>query len=572
MRVPRCSVRHAAPWLLALSLVAVVAVLAPTLPSALPHPGSLPAQHLRTLSATVVARGAEAALARPLLEPPRAHVVVPLRTEEDRLYARVQATPGEMDLFVDAFLAAPLVGGAPVLSAPPCSCVTLIVRQNPHAAPDVTRINATALGVRALLPVVDVDASTADRTTDPSDEVLDLPLNSSVYIKHCRLRCSINGKDNPARDNLSAYTYVQRLCHPQLGAALANATAAAARGLAITVTYAHADPILQLAAERSTTVVRHYQTTLRVYPAAPWPPLQPRAALAMVTLFLPTPELLYPWIEHYSALGVGFFYLYYNGRVRDAAGALVPALTGPAMRAVLARPDVQLVEWTPPFQDVWGIRQGQAPAMQSSYNRFRPLHDWLLYFDMDEYLVLPLGTTLPAYLAAQPADCAPIQFPSAFAWLDCSPEEDHGAAPTTGSASSSADSHSRLASADTSDRGRPADTTTMTTVTEGMLDLATWRARCALRHTGEWHTLRRQKMAVPTRSHVAVLDVHQARSESKTERACVMDTDSAYFAHILNLSPDGRAPRTHGSINATAVDQARRAAIIPVPGWRSGGG
>ena len=264
-------------------------------------------------------------------------------------------------------------------------------------------------------------------------------------------------------------------------------------------------------------------------PAVPAAVAQHAPPVAMVTCFLNTPDMLLPWIEHYAALGVGFFYLYYNA---DVGVASAPLAT-PAMQAVLARPDVLLIEWTPPFFDAWGIRLSQAPAMQSAWNRFRGYHAHLLFFDMDEYLLLPPGETVPSFLASQNASCVVHQFPSAFAWLDCA----------DGDGAAEAEAPRRLA---------------------GL------RSRCTARRAADWFTTKRQKMALRTDSQVGVINIHQAFSDAPaTELTCAVPPSVAHFVHILNLSPSG-ASVPHGSVNDTEIEIVRRTANVPVPGWASG--
>jgi len=114
------------------------------------------------------------------------------------------------------------------------------------------------------------------------------------------------------------------------------------------------------------------------------------------------------WLAHSRrALGLGSFYFYVNNAV--------DAVENPALRALLAAPDIVLVEWHPSLSDTGLLDQRLAapitggpqtlfdaiqPPMFASFKlRYAALHDYVLVADVDEFALLPGGEALPAAMA-----------------------------------------------------------------------------------------------------------------------------------------------------------------------------
>ena len=487
----------------------------------------------------------------PPIVPPIMRVVVPLVTEDDRAYGTTQRIPGEMDVFVDAWVErAPPPSLWPDTNVP---CLVMVSRKNPNAAPDPTKLDLPGIRVRALLPVFTAAPATFSFDNGTSyvtgREVVDIPKALSSRIRNCRLRCTHNGVENAGRDNLSSWTYVLRFCSARLPVntsvelEVTYTHRKTLNGTAPTLlAYQHQFWAMAFTADTSAKArkslalrvgdvlaTEHTKTaTANVIHASSNP-----ASVALATMFRGDADFLLSWTEHYRSLGVDKFYLYFNGPIYIDAGRTTvhPELTATGMLEVLAQPDVQLVDWTPPFFDAWDIRFGQAPAMQSSWNRFRAQHQWMLYFDMDEYLLLPPGDTIQSFLGRQDAACAVFQFPSALGILDCS------------------DPNAALSPVPRLQALR----------------------RCKVTRTPEFITVRRQKMALRTSSRVAVINIHQATSEDVNELTCAVDPVTAHFIHLLNLAREPNAPPiAHKSIMPNETEALRREANVTVMGWFSG--
>ena len=431
------------------------------------------------------------AVQNPPVTPPRFVARVPLLPLESGL----ADVPVILDAFVATYATPPLANS---------TCVVLVSRRNPNAAPNETKINASAITIR-------VGGAETSRT-------------ATFSMKHCRMHCS-NGRggDNSGRNNNSSWTFTSAFCG--LSAVVDSGRGgSAASTLHVEVVYEHAGPPAHAYVREIEVPVLRAPAEARRHPS-----------IAMMTQFLHEPDLLLPWIQHYARLGVDTFYLYYNAGVYGADGELVPALRTQGIAEVLALPGVQLVEWLPPFFDEWGVRQSQVPALQSWWHRYRQRHDWMMHFDMDEFLLLPRGERLHSVLAAQPADCAVLLFPSAFAWLNCS-----GALQRGGGNEARFPRH-----------------------LSALHECGVLRVPRALTH-------KRQKMAVSTAASIEAINIHAAASRNATERTCSVDPSVGTFLHFVNLWV-GDLPSPHGSVDADEVAFIRSAANETLQEWHTPG-
>ena len=119
----------------------------------------------------------------------------------------------------------------------------------------------------------------------------------------------------------------------------------------------------------------------------------PRSRFAMCAIFSFNNYMLRLWTEYWSLLGIGTFYLFYNGPVADIA----------ALNTTLQhlRAHVQFVQW--PIlhwidTDSRDVTHGQPMAIVDCVARWRDAHEFFFFYDLDEFLVLPLHDGIAAFV------------------------------------------------------------------------------------------------------------------------------------------------------------------------------
>jgi hypothetical protein len=142
----------------------------------------------------------------------------------------------------------------------------------------------------------------------------------------------------------------------------------------------------------------------------------------MCAIFSFNAYMLRLWADYWSAIGVGTFYLYYNGAAGDVA-ALNATLAG--VRASVVWVVWPALHWID--TDSGDITHGQPMAVADCLARFRDDADFFLFYDLDEFLVLPrhdgLTSFVDSYAAASAArgPIVALRTPSAWAMLDLEP-------------------------------------------------------------------------------------------------------------------------------------------------------
>lgn len=277
-------------------------------------------------------------------------------------------TSSGVPVFLDAFLSARVRGGRD-----PPECVSLVVRRNPlSAAPLHRQLNVLRIRVEAALAgdggvLADLELSRADKhahSTDPCGATCD-DYHLDLTLVYCAPL--LRGLDGVA----GSAALPVRVSYAAVPAGLVCGTCGA-----------EAEESRQL-----------FLPLPRPPPALPVPPAE---RVAVMTMLRPHPELLVPWVGHYRSLGVGRFYLYYNAPVtagdvrvsRDDSAAvfdIAPELA--PISALLASPDITLIAWPLPFHDEWDRQNAQRPALASAFQRFSVHHEWMLFPDVDEYLL-----------------------------------------------------------------------------------------------------------------------------------------------------------------------------------------
>lgn len=119
----------------------------------------------------------------------------------------------------------------------------------------------------------------------------------------------------------------------------------------------------------------------------------PRSRFAMCAIFSFNNYMLRLWTDYWALLGIGTFYLYYNG----------PAADIPTLNATLGdlRAHVQFVQW--PIQhwidtDARDVTHGQPMAIVDCVARWRDAHEFFFFYDLDEFLVLPLHDGIASFV------------------------------------------------------------------------------------------------------------------------------------------------------------------------------
>jgi hypothetical protein len=134
-------------------------------------------------------------------------------------------------------------------------------------------------------------------------------------------------------------------------------------------------------------------------------PIMPHSRWAMVAVFSFSRFLLKLWIEYYRLLGVYTFYLYYNGK-SDEIPILLQELDGLSVNIVIVIwPHLHWI--TTHLAD---NTHGQPMAINDAFQRFGHLHDFMAFYDLDEFLVLPLHDNLDDFVEQYSKVYGPFSF------------------------------------------------------------------------------------------------------------------------------------------------------------------
>jgi len=113
-------------------------------------------------------------------------------------------------------------------------------------------------------------------------------------------------------------------------------------------------------------------------------PSMPYSRWAMVAVFSFSRFLLKVWIEYWRLLGIQTFYLYYNGKSEEVP-LLLEELKSISVNIVII--EWPMLHWiTTHLAD---NTHGQPMAINNAFQRFGHLHDFIAFYDLDEFLVLP---------------------------------------------------------------------------------------------------------------------------------------------------------------------------------------
>jgi len=134
------------------------------------------------------------------------------------------------------------------------------------------------------------------------------------------------------------------------------------------------------------------------------------AAFAMCTTVVGAQGgLLTTFLDYYALLGVGAFYVFVAHPAPGAGAAAVAAAARGAAHAAARGAAVTVVEWpfplwNPSYADLNCAQQAALTACGARYAR---AHETLLFYDVDELLVLPRHDGLRAWRAAMAAEWGP---------------------------------------------------------------------------------------------------------------------------------------------------------------------
>lgn len=134
------------------------------------------------------------------------------------------------------------------------------------------------------------------------------------------------------------------------------------------------------------------------------PPLAAPFAVCTTIKDAVSPALLKTFLDYYSVLGVGSFYIFaVTGGPPSGAATLAKAIAAAAARAEHARSAaVTVIPFPFPFWQVslHDANYAQQVALNVCTQRYADAHEWLLMYDIDELLVLPGRDGLASWAAA----------------------------------------------------------------------------------------------------------------------------------------------------------------------------
>lgn len=138
---------------------------------------------------------------------------------------------------------------------------------------------------------------------------------------------------------------------------------------------------------RSLEVVAEYEGVEQRYTvlATPEPP---RTRFAMCAIFRNDKYLLRMWTAYWASLGIGSFYLFFNGAPEELP-TIIDSLSDLPAHVVFVRWPYQ--HWIP---DRFDHDHGQPMGINDCLRRWRHLHEFVFFYDLDELLVLPAHKSL----------------------------------------------------------------------------------------------------------------------------------------------------------------------------------
>ena len=135
-------------------------------------------------------------------------------------------------------------------------------------------------------------------------------------------------------------------------------------------------------------------------------PHPPPSQFAMVAIFSFSRFLLRLWLEYYYALGVDTFYLFYNGDKINPTNVTRVTEELAGFRGAVVLVEWSMLHWI--MTDTRDITCGQPVAINDALQRWRHLHQFMLFYDLDEFLVLPRHASLARFVADYSAQVEPI--------------------------------------------------------------------------------------------------------------------------------------------------------------------
>ena len=135
-------------------------------------------------------------------------------------------------------------------------------------------------------------------------------------------------------------------------------------------------------------------------------PESPRTEFAMVAVFSQDMWLLPMWTAWWIALGVETFYFFPNAMDPAKAAAQLAALR-PYVANISAHVvvvDWRMLHWF--LSESGDVTYGQPMAINDALQRWRHLHGTMLFYDPDEFLVLPRHDGLASFIADYEANSA----------------------------------------------------------------------------------------------------------------------------------------------------------------------
>lgn len=117
----------------------------------------------------------------------------------------------------------------------------------------------------------------------------------------------------------------------------------------------------------------------------------PDLGVAMAAITKNEGPFIAEWVAYHYLLGVEHFIIYDNGSTDATVEVLAPFVNAGL---------VTLVHWP--------LFPGQIDAYQHAVATFGPRCDWMGFLDIDEFVSLPRGMTLPAFLAGLPAEAEEV--------------------------------------------------------------------------------------------------------------------------------------------------------------------
>lgn len=146
----------------------------------------------------------------------------------------------------------------------------------------------------------------------------------------------------------------------------------------------------------------------RIFEGVEPSPEPPRTRFAIVAVFNRDRWLLPLWIEWYRVLGVETFYLFPN-EMNDAAqdANLIEVrrmLQNVSANVILF--DWRMLHWI--LTDTTDNTFGQPMAINNAFQRFRHLHEFMLFYDLDEFAVYPKHASLGKFVDDYRENIGPI--------------------------------------------------------------------------------------------------------------------------------------------------------------------